>query len=340
MAFAPVRWTDIDWTAVRRITLVPYGDDVEGWVLASVGHRLVLPSGNVAGGEDPRFDTVLRIGMEIAGYRRQGFHPFCADGGHLAVWSGGSRYHGTASHARVRWWHGPADEAADLLSGQGDRVASELVLRADEHRRNLDDTEVYEQTLRLVEPSYLGGANPRAGSGFGGDAADWRAARSTICDAIEADGTFLDVGCANGYLMESVAAWSKEKGLTVEPYGLDLSAGLVAEARRRLPHWQDRIWVGNAIDWVSPGARRFDVVHTLADCVPEHAVRALLTHLLRHSVADGARLLVSSYVDISATRLHAAAIVRRLGFDVAGETRPAVRPDGRTQAPSVWIDRR
>lgn len=340
MGFASVRWDGIDWSTVRRLTLVPYGEDVEGWVLTIAGDRLVLPSGDVAIGEDPRLDTVLRIGLEIAGFRRQEFYPLGIDGEHLAVWSGGGRYHGTAPHAQVQWWYGPADEAAALLTAQGDHEASELVVRADERRRNLDDAEVYDQTLRLIEHSYLRGSNPRAGSGFGGDAADWRAARSTICDAIEADGTFLDVGCVNGHLMESVAAWTKEKGMVVEPYGMDLSARLVAEARRRLPYWRDRIWVGNAIGWIPPGGRRFDVVHTLADCVPEHAVRALLAHLLDHVVADGGRLLVSSYVDISAGRLHAAAIVRQHGYDVAGETRTAVRPDGRTQAPSAWIDRR
>ena len=48
--------------------------------------------------------------------------------------------------------------------------------------------------------------------------------------------------------MESIAAWCAERGLTIQPYGIDLAPGLVELARRRLPHWADRIWLGNAID--------------------------------------------------------------------------------------------
>ena len=58
-----------------------------------------------------------------------------------------------------------------------------------------------------------------------------------------ADGTFLDVGCANGYLMECIVRWTRHR---VEPYGLEL-AGTVAElARQQRPHWAQRIFVGNA----------------------------------------------------------------------------------------------
>ncbi|HEX7743764.1 MAG TPA: class I SAM-dependent methyltransferase [Micromonosporaceae bacterium] len=44
--------------------------------------------------------------------------------------------------------------------------------------------------------------------------------------------------------MESVALWAAERGRTIEPYGIDLSPGLVDRARRRLPQWADRIEVG------------------------------------------------------------------------------------------------
>jgi hypothetical protein len=37
-------------------------------------------------------------------------------------------------------------------------------------------------------------------SGFGGDEARWERARRPIISAIDCDGTFLDVGCANGLL--------------------------------------------------------------------------------------------------------------------------------------------
>ena len=68
--------------------------------------------------------------------------------------------------------------------------------------------------------------------------------------------------------MESVAAWCAERGLAVEPYGVDISPALAELARRRLPQWAGRIWVGNAVNWRPPGGMRFDYVHILLDCVP------------------------------------------------------------------------
>ena len=99
--------------------------------------------------------------------------------------------------------------------------------------RAMEDRDFYAGNLRTLERAYLRGETPQQGSGFGGDEQAWRQARRHITEGIGADGTFLDVGCANGLLMESVAAWCAERGLTVEPYGVDISAGLTELARRR-----------------------------------------------------------------------------------------------------------
>jgi Methyltransferase domain len=76
-------------------------------------------------------------------------------------------------------------------------------------------------------------------------------------EAVDRDGTFLDVGCANGLLMESVVAWSP---FALEPYGIDFAPGLVDLARRRLPHWANRIWQADVRSWEPPF--RFDFVHS------------------------------------------------------------------------------
>ena len=73
--------------------------------------------------------------------------------------------------------------------------------------------------------------------------------------------------------MESVVQWCAERDITVEPYGVDISEPLVELARRRLPRWRDRIWVGNALKWIPPAGARFDVVHAQFDCVPDTARR-------------------------------------------------------------------
>jgi SAM-dependent methyltransferase len=118
--------------------------------------------------------------------------------------------------------------------------------------------------------AYLAGADPRAQSGFHGSAERWEAARRPIVDAIDRPGTFLDVGCANGLLMESVAAWSPH---AVEPYGIDFAPGLVELARTRLPQWADRIWLADARTWRPPF--RFAFVHVRLDLEVIDEARAL-----------------------------------------------------------------
>lgn len=124
-------------------------------------------------------------------------------------------------------------------------------------------------------PAYLAAATPWEQSGKSGDASDWVYARSHVADAIERAGTFLDVGCANGYLLECLSSWTS---FAIEPYGLEIAPELAALARERLPHWADRIWVGNALTWDPP--RRFTYVRTGLEYVPPARRRELVERLL------------------------------------------------------------
>jgi SAM-dependent methyltransferase len=151
----------------------------------------------------------------------------------------------------------------------------------------------FAEELALHEAKYLAGANPRQQSGFGRDERDWERFRRPVVAPIDRDGTFLDVGCANGLLMESVAAWAREDGHRVEPYGLDISAKLAELARRRLPWWRERIFTGNALFWEPP--LRFDFVRTELVYVPGTLRRRYAERLLERFVAPGGRLLVCAY---------------------------------------------
>jgi 2-polyprenyl-3-methyl-5-hydroxy-6-metoxy-1,4-benzoquinol methylase len=329
----------VRWERVRRITVVPFLHDGR-CALIPVGDGLVLPSGEVLPGEDPALDTGLRVPLVTAGFRRQGLHPFAVAGDHAYLWcEGDDGYRGDRPHAEVELWKGPATEAARRLRAAGDEPAAALVEAADWARRALGEEGFYRDDRWLLETSYLRAGTARGGSGFGGTAAAWRAHRGHLCQAIDRDGSLLDVGCANGHLLESMVAWCAERGVRLEPYGVDLSAGLVAEARRRLPRWADRFWVGNALDWAAPGGRRFDYVHTLLDLVPEARLGQLLRHQLERLVAPGGRLLVSSYVPVEDRSRHAEAVLARLGLLVDGRTTPG-QAGGRGHPPSVWVDRR
>ena len=56
---------------------------------------------------------------------------------------------------------------------------------------------------------------------------------------------------------------------SIEPYGVDISAGLAHLARDRCPQWADRIWTANAAAWQPPVSSTF--VRTGLDYVPDRS---------------------------------------------------------------------
>ncbi|MFC7545503.1 class I SAM-dependent methyltransferase [Plantactinospora sp. GCM10030261] len=331
MPYRPAE-TDPDPDAVRRLTIVPFLPDGHCAVIdATDGPR--LPHGAVAPGEHWLVDGAQRVPLETAGYKPQRVHPFAADGDHLYVWCDGDRYAGRRPHATVPWITGNAASIADRLAAAG-RPDQAIAVR-DGHRSFTAQTDesYYADNRRLLEPAYLRGDTVWAGSGFGSGPDEWRARRSMIVDGVHRSGTFLDVGCANGLLMESVREWAAERGHTLEPYGVDLAPGLVELARSRLPHWADRIAVGNAIDWRPAHGRLFAFVHLLLDLVPARRRADLVRHGLSLVEPDG-RLLVSVYQPIGGSLPGVAELVRGLGFPVVGESH-ARTGDG--TASTAWL---
>jgi 2-polyprenyl-3-methyl-5-hydroxy-6-metoxy-1,4-benzoquinol methylase len=315
---------------VRRITFVPFLPDGQ-CVLVESPDGPGLPAGQVLEGEDYLLDTVLRVPLQTAGFRYQHFRPFGLDDDHLYAWIEGAVYTGSRPHATAQLSTCPAERAAERLRACGQDAQAAAVEAAAESYRTLDDQDFYADNLRTLERAYLRARTAQEGSGFSGDEREWRLARHHVSEGIGGSGTFLDVGCANGLLMESVTSWCAERDLQVEPYGLDLAPGLVELARRRLPQWADRIWVGNAVDWTPPQRQRFDYVHVLIDCVPQRRQADLIRHHLSRTVRPGTgRLLVSQYSDGEP----AAEALGRLGFGCSGQS------SGYHRLPTAWIDAR
>lgn len=156
-----------------------------------------------------------------------------------------------------------------------------------------EEKRFFDQEQARHEEKYLAGTNPRQQSGFGRDERDWERYRRVVTTPINKHGTFLDVGCANGLLMECVTRWAAEDGYTIAPYGVDISHKLAALARRRLPQWADRIFVGNALFWSAPF--RFDFVRTEMVYVPNHLRQRYAERLLEEVVAPEGCLIACSY---------------------------------------------
>jgi SAM-dependent methyltransferase len=192
----------------------------------------------------------------------------------------------------------------------------------------------YMRTLRALEDAYLAHDDPIRQSGFSGGAERWRAEREPILDAVEQSGDFLDICCANGYLLECLRAWARERGFSLTPHGLDLGRRLVALAAERLPDFSDNFHVGNAWDWQPP--RRYDYVYTLNDCVPIDYLADYLSRLLVEVVAPGGRLILGAYGSRSRREppLDVRGFLETMGLSVAGASQGGLPP----VTVFAWVD--
>ena len=145
----------------------------------------------------------------------------------------------------------------------------------------------------LLESAYLAQTEPWRQSGHSGPAERWEALRKPVADCIDRSGSFLDIGCANGYLLECCLRWTAERGIQIEPFGLDISAPLVELAKQRLPAFAANFYVGNGFYWIPP--RTFDFVRTELVYVPAEYEREYVLRLLREVVSPGGCLLVANY---------------------------------------------
>lgn len=152
--------------------------------------------------------------------------------------------------------------------------------------------QVFMDHARALESAYVETDDPIEQSGFSGGRERWVVERSPLVDAIDNDGSFLDVGCANGLLAEDVVAWARLRGFSIEPFGVDLGRGLIELARQRHETHQDNFYLADAWQW-GPD-RTWTFVYSLLDLSPTDLHCVWLSRLTRW-VEPGGRLIVGSY---------------------------------------------
>ncbi len=151
----------------------------------------------------------------------------------------------------------------------------------------------FENQEKIYADTYLLHTEPWKQSGFSGPEERWTEGRKPIANCIDTSGSFLDLGCANGYLLECVMKWNKARGLTTVPYGLDVSNGLIKLAESRIPEFKSHLFVGNAWTWIPP--LKFDYVRTELAYVPDYLHVNFINRLLNNFLTDDGRLLVAEY---------------------------------------------
>lgn len=88
---------------------------------------------------------------------------------------------------------------------------------------------------KIIEGSHVMGANFEI----------WEANRRFLAEAIDRDGTILDIGCANGFLLRSMQEWTEHR---LNPYGIDTNAKHIKDARIIFPRAQDHFAEGRMED--------------------------------------------------------------------------------------------
>jgi SAM-dependent methyltransferase len=150
------------------------------------------------------------------------------------------------------------------------------------------------QTLqKTLEDAYLTHEEPWRQSGMSGPLDRWVSLRKPVADCMDKPGSFLDIGCANGFLLECCVKWTAERNIKIEPYGLDISEKLVELAKNRLPQYMDHFYVGNALTWIPQ--ERYDFIRTELVYVPDEYEKQYVEFLLKNYLNPGGKLLAANY---------------------------------------------
>lgn len=143
---------------------------------------------------------------------------------------------------------------------------------------------------KVIEQSHVHGANFEV----------WEHNRKFLADAIDHDGTMLDIGCANGFLLRCLQEWTGKK---LDPYGIDTNAELIEQAHVIFPQQQDHFRRAEMLELKDRVPKGFpEQFEYVLWCVWDEILKQewnarlkVMIEAARKRVAIGGRLILMAY---------------------------------------------
>lgn len=150
---------------------------------------------------------------------------------------------------------------------------------------------------------------------FSGSFEAWEQRKAFIAEAIHKDGSFLDLGSGNGFLIRCLQEWS---GCSLVPYGVDINSDYIQKAKQLFPEYEQNFVVFDSrdIDMLSdylPVQYDFIFHSSNWSTFPPKRRHVELLDTMIEYVKPGGRLIVGSYSEEKTDNLNAIEGLKELG---------------------------
>jgi SAM-dependent methyltransferase len=168
---------------------------------------------------------------------------------------------------------------------------------------------------------------------------DWERQRKFIAEAINRDGTILDIGCGSGFLLKCLLEWSDHRLI---PYGIDNNPKRIELAKMLLPKYTNNIVEEKveSLDLVGKGLpKTFDFVYwnVWSNYAFQEESMLQAFKLIVGCVADGGRLIMGFYPNNKEERVYDLKKLDRL--KELGFSNLVLRENPDSNAFLVWWDK-